>query len=115
MLFRTIKNKQLVDLLTNMMNAKNQSIYDANYTEFVLLASREQIDYFTENWENCLPKWVKYFRITNSNTNKYVESINGKLKMNIKKNSRMSDCWLGIFRYLDKLKLKYYSNSYNSK
>jgi len=88
------------------------SIFDREYEKFKLIASPNQLLYIQKNWLPCKEKWVKYFRTESANTNNHVESINSKLKMFIRKHSKMDDCLNGLFNYIDFLKRKYLFNAY---
>lgn len=95
-----------------MMMAKSPTDFDQANKKFTQLASPSQLLYIEKNWMNCKEKWVAYFRTDASNTNNHVESVNSKLKMFIRKHSKMDECLNGIFNYIDFLNRKYSFNAY---
>jgi hypothetical protein len=83
------------------MYAKSADEFVLNYKQFEQQANSKESEYLKKNWLNCKEKWVLYYRRDHANTNNHVESINGQLKRHIKLNSKLEDCFSGLFEYMD--------------
>ncbi len=102
----------MLGYLQNMMTSTSAELFEEEYEKFQKEASVNQLLYFQKNWMSCKEKWVKHHRRVSANTNNHVESINSKLKMFIRKNSKIDDCLTGLLKYIDFLKNKYMFNAY---
>lgn len=111
-------NSTILSVLLAMIDAPTEGAYLALKSKFDSLTenSPDIRDYFTANWSNCLPMWVKAYKkgsITYLNdTNNPVETLNSTLKKHIKRASTMFNCLKGIFNCLADLKRKHNYNSY---
>lgn len=83
------------------MYSKSEKEFELYNKQFEQQANCKEMEYMKKNWLNCKEKWVLYFRRDQSNTNNHVETINGQLKRHIKLHSKLEDCFIGLFEYMD--------------
>ena len=84
-----------LELLQKMAYAPSESEYDKIYSQFQNDAPREVVDYFNTNWHVIRKEWVLGLKFGPSSflnsTNNRLESINGKLKQVISRNSSLEE------------------------
>lgn len=75
-------------------------------------ANQNNLDYFRNNWLNCLEKWAKFKRlglpINLQETNNPVEIVNKQVKAFSKRgaNSALADCLHDLFQYIKSTELQ---------
>lgn len=78
--------KKAIEILSSMIYARNQDVYDRLYGELQLLNSPKILEYFNNHWhpEEYRKMWVGYYvnkrKHYQNRTNNRVESFNQKLK-----------------------------------
>ena len=98
---KKVKNKQAFEQLFLMQNVESvteflqlQQSFNTEFEQFPCLVS-----YYRKNWSNCLDKWAKShlqgLPLYNDRTNNKVETVNGKIKHFVKKNSSFYNCLKG--------------------
>jgi len=84
-----------LELMQKMVYAKSEAEYDSLYDQFQKDVPKEVVEYFDECWHKIKDEWV--IGITSccgtflNTTNNRLESINGKLKQVISRNSSLEE------------------------
>lgn len=89
------KNEKMtaMSLLEDLVYAPSEEIYREKYLELNISCPSQLVEYFNQNWNNIKQDWSLYSLIQNNlgnTTNNRLESINGKIKQVIKKNSPLA-------------------------
>jgi hypothetical protein len=117
---------QIYSLLVQMIDASSEEAFNNLLIDFTALAQKATVkdsklgktvlDYFNDNWLNCLNMWVKFYKYPScshlNDTNNPIESINRVLKRFIPNAGSMFDCLRGIFDLLSDAKIKYFYNNF---
>ncbi|XP_044596692.1 uncharacterized protein LOC123273352 [Cotesia glomerata] len=97
---RVVKNPEMklnsedkiavMDILRKLVFSSSKEEYDDLYLELNLTATPEFMTYFNNNWHNIREEWSMYSVLQNSlgnTSNNRLESLNGKMKQVLEKNS----------------------------
>lgn len=95
---RSIKNKELIPILTRLVNCDTSDQYQTAYDDLVKTIDFRDKQYLENNWlnETYMPMWVKYKRLgkatLDSVTNNSVETLNKLIKQFVKKKTTLANC-----------------------
>ncbi|XP_043267667.1 uncharacterized protein [Venturia canescens] len=97
------KKVECLKLLERMVYSSSEDEYDKLYTQFREIAPDQVLNYFVKNWHEIREDWTAY-SMTDGNlknmTNKRLESMNGKIKQVVQKNSSLVEFINKFFGWL---------------
>lgn len=97
-----------LELIQKMAYAKSHNEYERLHTQFQKDTPREVAEYFKDNWHPIADQWVLGMKFSSgsflNSTNNRLESINGKLKQVISKNSSLEEFVIHFFIILGALR-----------
>lgn len=80
-------------ILEKLVYSPSEEIYNKLYNQFCQIGSLQLVEYFNKNWHNIKEDWSMYSLIKHNlgnTTNNRIESVNGKIKQVVEKNSPMT-------------------------
>ena len=97
-----------LELIQKMAYSMSETDYNSIYEQFVSSVPKLILEYFNKNWHDIRHEWVHGLKFSCGNflnsTNNRLESINGKLKQVIDRNSSLEDFLFHFFCILTALR-----------
>ena len=98
-----MEKENLKKICQDLAYAKSDKVYEGAYTKLKSSSPTEFVEYYNQNWHECKPMWVEYFRqrvehMGNRTTNR-LENFHKEIKAYLKPSLSVAQCIQELLHY----------------